>query len=367
MHADKFTPCDGIYMLSHSVGRMPKSMPAAIADGFIGAWQNGSPDPWGQWLGLIDNFRDELAALFNSSARAFCPQPNVSAGLTKLMHALPEPTGRNVILMTENDFPTTGFVMQQLEKRGWQVRFLPGDVDVQDAQSWRDAMTDQVGVVFITHVHFNTSKLIPVAEVVEGARAKGIFSIVDIAQSAGIVPIDFAQWSADAVVGSSIKWLCGGPGAGYLWVNPDAIQQLHPQDVGWFSHANPFEFDIHHFEYADDSNRFWGGTPSVMPCAIAAHSIALMREIGIETLREHNRKLTQQIVEALNPAVLRTPADPQLRGGTLVLKFDDQDAVVARLNEEAVRFDVRPQGLRLSPHIYVSPAEIQRVIAALAG
>lgn len=90
-----------------------------------------------------------------------------------------------------------------------------------------------------------------------------------------------------------------------------------------------------------------------------------MGRIGVATVRQHNMALTQKIVASVDPACLRAPADPALRSGTLVLALPNQDSVVANLRETRVRFDVRPLGLRLSPHIYNTPEEIDTVAGCL--
>ena len=259
-----------------------------------------------------------------------------------------------------------GFVTQQAERLGYQTRMIPASTDPQDCSTWQDYLSEDIGVALVTHVHSNTSALMPVADITALARQRGIVTVVDIAQSVGVVPIDLAQWQADFVLGSCVKWLCGGPGAGFLWADPDIIQQCEPVDVGWFSHANPFEFDINDFRYAEDALRFWGGTPSVLPYVMAGHSIAVLQDIGIDSVREHNLGFNQAIIDSLEPTSVLTPATPAHRGGTLVLQFGaQQQAIEQGLNAAGVRFDARATGLRMSPHIYNNNEEMEVVIECL--
>jgi selenocysteine lyase/cysteine desulfurase len=365
MTANLFVPAEGIYLLNHSVGRMPTSARDHVGAQFFDAWENGTPDPWPLWMNALGEFNQALAELFNTNAEQFCPQTNISSAISKTLAALPKRDGKNVILMTENDFPSVGFTLKQAERLGFSVRFLPTEADPQSVDTWADALQDDVACALVTHVHFNTSRQIPVTEITRLTRDRGIFSIVDIAQSSGAVPIDLQQWQADVVVGSCVKWLCGGPGAGFMWVDADIVTSLEPADVGWFSHKDPFEFDIHNFEYADNASRFWGGTPSVLPYVVATNSIRQMHSIGIAKVREHNLRLTQKVLDSIDPEFAVTPIKQELRGGTLVLKFPRQDHVKAALDEAGVLFDVRPLGLRISPHIYNTEQEIDRVIECL--
>lgn len=363
MPANLFAEKTGIYLLNHSVGLMPSSTRQVVESQFFDAWQYGVPDPWSRWFAVFENFKQALASLFNSEARCFCPQQNISSGIAKYLGCLPDTGQKKVILLSENDFPSIGFVLSQAKKRGYQLRFLSKDCDVQDPQSWIDAMTDDVHSVLVTHVHYNTSKKVPVAEITKAANTRGIFSIVDLAQSAGVVPIDLKQWQADMVVGSCVKWLCGGPGAGFIWLRADNIAKLEPTDVGWFSHKDPFAFDIHQFDYADDACRFWGGTPSVLPYVIATNSIHQSCNIGIEHIRGHNQYMLSKMIDALPTEAVVSPLLSEKRGGTLVVKFEQQEKVEAALKQANVHFDVRPMGMRLSPHIYNQAAEIEQVIA----
>ncbi|MEM7357951.1 MAG: aminotransferase class V-fold PLP-dependent enzyme [Pseudomonadota bacterium] len=357
---------DHIYLLNHSIGKMPRSALTYTQAHFFDHWQHQTPEAWPLWLSEISEFQNALASMFNSQASAFCPQTNVSSGLSKVLEALPEKAGADVILCTENDFPSAGFVLKMAERLGFQVRMLQKHLDAQDPNVWADALGNDVHSVFITHVHYNTNKLVPVADICKLARDRGITSMVDTAQSSGVVPIDLQAWDADVVFGSCIKWLCGGPGAGFLWVNPDLLDQLQPRDVGWFSHRDPFEFDIHNFEYATNANRFWGGTPSVLPYVIATNSIRLMDNFGVANIRHHNQQLSQILLEAIEPRFFSSPTDLALKGGTTVIKFAEQERVESALTEAGVEFDAREHGIRLSPHIYNTEEELRQVAECLA-
>ena len=363
----KFSSSEGIYLLSHSIGKMPISAAEYTNEHFFKVWHEQTTEAWPIWLTSINKFQTALAQLFNSSATAFCPQVNVSSGLTKVLGSLPAHRGKNAIVFTENDFPSAGFVLHQAKKRGFEPRMIAKSENAQDLSVWDQALKDDVHSVFITHVHYNTGELIAVAEICEIARARGITSIVDMAQSTGVVPIDLQRWRADIVLGSCIKWLCGGPGAGFVWIAPEFVGELEPIDVGWFSHKNPFEFDINNFQYASGSAKFWGGTPSVLPYVVATNSIQLINDIGVEVVQAHNKSLTKKIVKQIDPRFVMSPLDFERQGGTTVLKFENQTKIELALTESKVQFDTRESGIRLSPHIYNTQAEIDVVLDCLLG
>jgi selenocysteine lyase/cysteine desulfurase len=361
-YAAKFALGKGVYLLNHSVGRMPKEVLHNISEGFFDAWANNDSEPWESWLNSISRFNQSLAKLFNGSADDFCPQANLTGGLVKVLSALQIDKPDATVLASENDFPSIGFALQQAEKSGLKVIWLAKDQGLTDFAVWERALLPEIDIAFISHVHYNTNARVPVAQICELASRRNIFTIVDIAQSAGIVPIDLNQWSADIVLGSCVKWLCGGPGAGFLWTGTERSRRLEPLDVGWFSHANPFEFDIKHFDYAHTASRFWGGTPSVLPYEIAANSVDLMCEIGVDTVFAHNRDLTDLMLNHLSPQEVVTPPDSEQRGGTLVLNPKDRGEIEGRLKSAGVQFDSRALGMRLSPHIYNSKEDMQLVL-----
>jgi len=366
MCKNQFVAHDGIYLLNHSVGRPTVSARNSLLEDFFEPWEHGDAEVWPVWIRKIEQFGMSLGRLLNAESSDFCPQTNLSSAVTKVIHSLPAEQGKSVILYSEQDFPSIGFVLSQAQRAGFKLRMIPAAVDTQDPDVWESYLTDDVRLVLVTQVYSNTSQLLPVSEITRLAKEKNILSIVDICQAVGVVPTNLQSWQADFVVGSCVKWLCGGPGAGFLWVNPEIVELCQPIDVGWFSHENPFEFDITNFRYADKALRFWGGTPSVMPYALAASSIDVMCKIGLERIREHNLELNNIILDGLGDDVTVTPKEASKRGGTLVLNFGEyQDEIITRLNQAQVRFDARNSGLRISPHIYNTKEEMETILSLM--
>ncbi|MCF2858533.1 aminotransferase class V-fold PLP-dependent enzyme [Pseudoalteromonas sp. SMS1] len=350
------------YLLSHSVGRMMKTAQRDFDNQFMAPWQQLNQEPWAQWLEGVERFRTALANLLGSQASHFCPQTNLSSGLTKWLMSLPQCHQRRVkVLLSEHDFPSMGFVLQRAMSEV-ELTFIPDTEDMSCFDTWQRYVTAEHDLVFISHVYSNTGQQAPVQPIIEHAKRLGCRVVVDIAQAAGILPIDLHQWQADCVVGSSVKWLCGGPGAGFLWVNPEHITQYQPKDVGWFSHQDPFEFDIHHFAPHDSALRFWGGTPSVAPYILAGHSIGAFAQVGIEEVRAHNIKLLEEIWQGLTPWCV-SPRKPEHCSGTAIINPGEQlPACIQALQNAGIAVDARKYGIRVSPHIYNDRAQILRFI-----
>ena len=365
-HKQDFLLPDGTYLLSHSVGCPPRAAREA-AERFFELWGTRGGEAWEGWLASIGDFQKSLATLLGGEAAEFCPQANISSALAKILSSLPRRKGKTKLLLSELDFPSAGFALAQAERAGYAFEFIPAESDTSSLECWRRHLTPDTQLVLVTHVLYGNSRLNPVAEIVRCAQRHDVFTLVDVAQSAGVVPIDLRAWGADFVVGSSIKWLCGGPGAGFLWANPAGVGQFEPSDVGWFSHEDPFEFRIQNFRYASDARRFWGGTPSVLPYVIARASIDIVNRLGVANVREHNRALTERLVRAAleRGLTLRTPQDPARRGGTVCVAFPDPQRVYQQLKEAKIFVDVRPTyGVRFSPHIYNDAEDVDHAIAS---
>lgn len=355
------------YFLSHSVGCLPRRTLQDLNDHLFAKWQTKGGNAWPGWMDVLDTYRAHLAAMFGTSAAQICPQTNVSSALTKILYSLPLEDGRKTILCTTQDFPTVGYVFKQAERAGFTLRFVNGDVC--DPAVWEDAMDDTVGVVHITHAFSNTSRLAPVAEICALARASGALSIVDVAQSAGAVAIDLPIWDADFAIGTGVKFLCCGPGACFLYASHEMIEICQPLDVGWFSHEDPFEMDIHDFRFANSAMRFFGGTPSPAPLIMANAALAVWAEIAAEqgqgAVEARIQALLSKLVAALPVEMMVSPALPGHRGGALVVVPADRAALHRALAARHIQYDERSEGFRFSVHGYTSDAEIDVLIGAL--
>ena len=364
--ADAFhVPRKGPYALTHSVGCLPWASRFALESGLLVPWIERGGDAWPVWLEQIEHFKAALAALFGGAAAEYCPQSNLSSGLAKVLSALPrEPAARRVLLAAEDSFPSLGFVLSQAQRFGYELSLIPRADDPSLLESWSHRLTRDVRIVLVTHVHSNTGKVAPIQEIARLCTERGILCIVDVAQSAGILPLSFPQIGAQVVLGSCIKWLCGGPGAGFLWTAAAVTQSLEPADVGWFSHADPYELDIHSFAYAPDSRRFWGGTPSIGPFVTAAASLRVIHEMGVANLLAHNRRLMEAFEAGLDDE-WRSRLPTGERGGTLCIRTGAElPAITAALRAAEVYFDTRADVVRLSFHACNRQEDASRVARA---
>jgi kynureninase len=180
--------------------------------------------------------------------------------------------------------------------------------------------------------------------------------------------MDLAGLGVDFAVGGSVKWLCGGPGAGYLYVRPDLIATCRPSVVGWAGHTAPFGFETGEIRYADTIERFQSGTPNVPSLYSARGGYEIVAEIGVPAIRTRSLALTRRLIDA---AVTRgwrlhTPQADSERGGSVVLDVPNGASVTGELIRRNVIVDFRPgAGIRLAPHFYNTEAEVDTAVAAM--
>lgn len=367
MISEEFHRPPGPYFLSHSIGLLPHEARVSIESGFFAPWAAGGGATWTRWLETVDRFCESLAPVIGARARDICPQTNVSSALTKVLFSLPVAPGRTKIVLSEDDFPTVGFVAAQAERLGLRPVFLKGGPRLADPDAWAEGCREDVHLLHVTHVFSNLGLKTPVAEIIARAKARGVITVVDAAQSAGSIEVSAHDWGADFLTGTSVKYLCGGPGACFLWVNPEIAPRCAPADVGWFSHEKPFEFDIRRFAFAEGAKRFWGGTPSVAPFAIASAGADILRRTGVRAVALRNQRLFDRITEALPPDRFLSHVKERERGCSFILRPRSLEEARAALAAAKIIHDERQGGLRFSVHLYTEERDVDLLISALTA
>jgi kynureninase len=223
-------------------------------------------------------------------------------------------------------------------------------------------------LVPISLVLFRSGALQDVRPVIEKAHRVGAYVVLDAYQAAGTIPMNVTDLGVDFVVGGSVKWLCGGPGAGYLYVRPDLTAKMRPSVVGWAGHAAPFGFETGAIRYAETIERFQSGTPNVPALYAARAGYEIVAEIGVPAIRERSLGLTRRLIDAAARRGwrLNTPTRDPDRGGSVVLDVPNGAAVTDDLLRRQIIVDYRPgAGVRIAPHFYNSEAEVDAAVAAI--
>lgn len=354
---------DGLHLISHSLGAMPAAAPVAAA-AHCEAWRARSVTAWNDWFPAVKQTADLLGSIIGAPAGSVVLHQNVSVLLAAVLSALRPTPPRNRIVTSSRDFPTMRYVLAAHADAGFEIV----SVDADDGAAIAAAVDDRTLLVAVSHVFYGTSILLDPAPVVAAARAHGAWVLLDGYQATGAVPVDVTAIDCDFYVGGSIKWLCGGPGVAYGYVRPALADTLHPRATGWIAHAEPFAFEGALRE-APGAWRFVGGTPNPLSVAVARAGYEVQAAVSIADIRAHSLALTRRLMDGVRAmgCLVRTADDDARRGGTVVFDFDESDRACARLLERRVWVDHRPgYGLRVSPHFYTRPDEIDRFLEVLA-
>jgi kynureninase len=362
---------DTTYLVNHSLGAMPEAVYGKL-EAFADQWATRGVRAWAEgWWDAPVNVGAEVAKLLNAPAGSVVMHHNVSMIQAVIASALDFSGKRNKVVYTEQEFPSVMYVWEALRKHGARIECVRGDaVGVAD-ERLLEAIDEETKIVPISHVCFRTSFRQDAAAVCKRAREVGALLLLDCYQSLGTVPVDVQALGVDMVCGGSVKWLCGGPGAAYLYVRPGLMAELEPRITGWAAHESPFAFETGPQSYADGPRRLLNGTPAVVALLAATAGYETVLEVGVDTIRRHSVALTERLRHdlAARGFTSPSPADPEKRGGTLTvaLRADESGpAFVKALAERHILVDYRPgAGLRVSPHFYTRADELARFAEVL--
>ena len=357
------------YLASHTLGAMHRATPERLAD-FTRLWAEQGVVAWETWVPSVERVADLVGSLVGAPPGTTVMRQNVADLLGDLVSCFDWHGRRSRVVTSALEWPGSLHTWSQLGRLGGEAVVVPGEPDGIDfdVQRMVDAIDDRTLLVECSHVLFRTSTVVDLAPVVEKARAVGALVVVDGYQAAGTLPVDVVALGADVYLGGSVKYLSGGPGNGWMYVSPDVVERLEPATPGWFGQASPFAFDPE-IAYATGVRRFAGGTPGVPAAYAAEPAYAALAEIGMTRVRERSTSMTQPLLEAAleRGFTVRSPYDPDRRGGHVTIDPGDADRVTDGLIARGIVVDHRPGvGIRVSPHFYNSLDEALGVLDAMA-
>jgi kynureninase len=351
---------DTTYLISHSLGAMPAAAEDRVLE-YARTWKTRGIRAWAEgWWDLPITVGDQVGRIIGAPAGSTVMHQNVAVAEAILLSCFrPVDPHRNGVVYEEGNFPSVRYLYQA--QPDLEVVAVPNDAAIVEA------IDERTLLVPISHVLFKRGEIQDVAAIVERAHEVGAHVVLDAYQSAGIVPLDVAALNVDFAVGGSVKWLCGGPGNGWLYIRPDLAETLEPTFVGWQAHARPFAFEPQ-LEYASGAARFLTGTPNVPAHYAATAGYDVIEEIGVERIRTNSLRQTQLLIAVLEAAGfdVTSPHDPARRGGTVTVRTPEFEAVHKELAERQILCDFRPDaGIRLGPHFYTTDEELRYAAAQL--
>lgn len=368
---DRFQiPKDCIYLLSHSLGPPPTMTDDCMAE-YVKRWRHhGSEDAWAaEWWDLSCDVGDRVARLIGAEPGTVAIQPSATVAMAAAASCFEFSSRRNRIVTTALDFPSMGYFLHAQRRVGATPVVVPSDDGIcMTTDRIVEAIDDRTALVALSHVSYRSSAKIETQAIVQAAHEHGAMVVLDAYQSVGIMEVEAARWGVDFLVGGSIKWLCGGPSCGYLYVRPDLIGRLEPKLTGWIGHAAPFDFVHGATTYDDSIRRFAQGTPNIPGMYSFLAGLRAMEGIDLSAVAAESRRRTQWMIDfALARGWhVRSPLAADRRGGSVMIDFADSPALTAGLARRGVVVDCRPSvGLRISPHFFNTDEEVRQAMGIL--
>jgi kynureninase len=349
------------YLASHTLGPMPRRAPERLQE-FARMWAERGIRAWSEgWWRTPMEVGDQIGRIVGAPAGSTVMQQNVAiAEAIALSCFRPVAAPRNRVVYERGNFPSVRYLYQA--QPDLEVVVCEDDAEIVER------IDERTLLVPISHVLFKDSLIQDVQPIVRRAHEVGAHVILDCYQSAGIVPVDITALDVDFAVGGSVKWLCGGPANGWLYVRPDLAERLEPTYVGWQAHERPFAFE-EELEFTTGAARFLTGTPNPAAHMSGTAGYDLIEEIGVDRIRENSLRQTALLIELADAAgfEVHSARDPARRGGAVIVNAPESAAVYAELEARGILGDYRPgAGIRLGPHFFSTDDEIRFAIAQIA-
>ena len=322
---------------------------------------------WDIYCDKIENVRALLSRLLQCPADDVSVSTSVSESLNNLMTAFSFSGGRNKIVVTDFDFPTTSQIMLAQVPRGAEVVRAKADASgtAIPLDEFERLIDDQTQLVVIPLVCYRNGVWLDTKPIIELAHARGARVLVDAYQGLGTRPFNVVDQGMDFLVGGCTKYLIGTSGIGFMYVRDSSVNKLQPTTTGWFAQANPFAMDIYHHHPHASARRFESGTPNACGLFAAQAGLELLLEVGMETVAERISQVNSLIKDAVDAHDwnLVTPRDRH--GAMLAIRSTDAPRLVEHLGERDIILTERDGNIRVASHFYNDASDVDRLVTAL--
>jgi kynureninase len=359
------------YLVSHSLGAMPRRAADGLAE-YARTWAERGVRAWAEgWWRMPVTVGDQVGRILGAPPGSVVMHQNVSVCQSLILSCFDFAGRRNKIVYEALNFPSVTYVYEAQRDRGARIHEVASEDGVTvPLDALLDAIDEETLLVPVSHVIFRSGFVQDLAAICRRAHQVGALVVADVYQSAGTVPVDVTAWDVDFATGGSVKWLCGGPGAGFLYVAPRLHARLRPRLTGWMAHERPFDFEPGAIRYAADVTRFLHGSPGVPALYAAQAGYEVVAAVGVDAIRGKSLRQVGLAIERARAHGLtpRVPERPEQRGGMIVLDVPHAQAVTRELLRREILVDHRPgAGIRVSPHFYTTDDEILQALDEIRG
>ena len=359
-----------VYMISHSLGAMPRRTRDRLQE-YADMWSTRGIRSWEEgWWMMATTVGDMIGKIIGAGEGEVVMHPNVSVCQSIIASCFDFKGPRKKIVSESLNFPSNLYIYYSLEREGAELVTVPSDDGITvPLDRLLAAIDERTLLVSVSHVIFRSSFIQDLKAITQRAHEVGAYVVADVYQSTGTVPLNVREIGLDFATGGSVKWLCGGPGAGYLYVRRDLWKQFEPRLTGWLAHEDPFAFEIGPNKYADNIYRFLNGTPNVPGMYAAMSGYEIVNQIGVDAIREKSIRQTTRLIDIAEDAGFKVncPKNSADRGGTVVIDVPHGHQVTTELLRRDFLCDYRPgAGIRVAPHFYSKDEELQLIVTEIS-
>jgi kynureninase len=358
------------YLISNSLGAMPRAVYKQMHD-YAEIWATQGVKAWSDpWWDMPVKVGDGIASLIGAKPGEVSTHQNVTIANAIIASCFDFTKPRNKIVMVDLDFPSIIYFYLEQRRYGAKVEIVPSQDGLHvPTEEFLRAIDRKTLLVPISQVLFRSATIVDAKAIIQRAHKMGAHVVLDCFQATGTIPVDVGALDVDFATGGVLKWLCGGPGVGYLYVRPDLRKKLKPAVTGWMAHQRPFGFEVGPVDRREDSYRFLNGTPHIPALYACQPGLEILNKVGIEAIRAKSMRQTARLVEGVlaHGWALNTPTDAAERAGTVSVGCPHAQEVAGELIARNVMVDYRPKaGVRLSPHFYNKDEEIDFALEQIA-
>ena len=357
------------YMISNSLGAMPRGVCDSL-QAYADSWATRGVRAWEEgWWEMAVAVGDKIAPLIGAQAGEISLHQNVTITQAIITSCFDFRGPRNKVVMCDLEFPSTQYFYNEQTRNGARIETVPSQDRIRlDVDKFLAAIDETTLLVPISLVLFRSSYIVEARAIIERAHRVGARVILDVFQATGAIPVDVRGLGADFAVGGVLKWLCGGPGVGYLYVREDLRGTLRPALTGWIAHRRPFAFETGAVDPRSDSFRFLNGTPHIPALYACQPGLDIVNQVGVAAIREKSLRMTARLLEGAKSRGWRvnTPEKSAERAGTVSVDCPHAAEVCRELLARNILVDYRPQaGVRISPHFYNREEECDFALAQM--
>jgi selenocysteine lyase/cysteine desulfurase len=317
-----------------------------------------------EWLGVYHGLRVATARLINAQPGEIALVKNTSEGIATLALGLDWRPGDRMVGFLE-EFPANQYPWKRLEAKGIEVTWI----SVYDSLEKIDAACRGARLLAISFVQFLSGYRAPIKEIGEICQRNHCIYFVDAIQGLGAFPLDVRACHIDALAADGHKWLLGPEGCAILYINQELQDRVEPVEFGWTNVAGYNDYGSRDMKLRPDAGRYECGTLNTIGCFGLKASMEFLLEVGTGEIAPVVQNLGDRIAAGVQSKgyELFGERTPQNGAGIVTFRKAGLEATetVRHLRRQKIVTAARAGWVRTSPHFYISPEEIDRLIAAL--